>query len=108
MFSGCWVVARAPRVGKRVVLREVRRLLDMAIDPSTPIGYADRYVYLARRFAMKYRVRIPREYRLFICKGCKRVLRPGVTAIFRIRGLPRKHIYVKCLRCGKVYMRVFD
>jgi len=105
-----WVfgLTRTPRVSKKVVRAEIVRLLRLALDPEIPLEYADRYVELAREFSMKYRVRIPRQFRLFICRGCKRALRPGSTAIFRIRNFPVKHIYVKCVRCGKVYRKIFD
>jgi len=98
-------VSRGRRVNRRLVRREIIRLLDIAYDASTPIEYADRYVGLARSFSMKYRVRIPGLYKLFICRSCKRVLRPGSTAVFRVRNKPSLHIYVKCLRCGRVYRK---
>jgi len=99
---------RKPRVSRRMVVAEIIRLMNLALNPDTPIKFADRYVYLARRFSMKYKVPIPRRYKLFICKGCKRVLKPGVTAVFRVRTRPKKHLYVKCLRCGHVYRRIYE
>lgn len=96
------------RVGKAVVRSEIVRLIRFALNNETPLKYADRYIYLARKFSMRYKVGIPREYKLFICKGCKRVLRPGETAVFRVRGRPKKHLYVKCLRCGHVYRRIYE
>ena len=99
---------RKPRVPRRMVVAEITRLMKLALDPDTPIKFADRYVYLARRFSMKYKVPIPRRYKIFICRGCKRVLKPGVTAVFRVRARPRKHLYVRCLRCGRVYRRIYE
>ena len=99
---------RYARVSRKEVLDEIIRLIDLALDPATPIVYADRYVDLARRFSMKYRVRIPRRYKMFICRGCKRILRPGRTAIFRVRSMPRRHIFIKCMRCGHVYRRIVE
>jgi ribonuclease P protein subunit RPR2 len=98
---------RGRMVGKKDVSREIVRLIRLALDISTPISYGDRYVSLARKFSMKYKVRIPREYKIYICKGCKGVLKPGVTAVFRLRSRPKKSVYVKCLRCGHVYRRVY-
>lgn len=93
---------------KKTVEREITRLIKLALNKKTPLEYADRYVYLARRFSMHYRVRIPEDYRLFICRGCKGVLRPGETGIFRVVPRPKKHIYIKCLRCGHVYRKVYS
>lgn len=95
-------------IAKRMALKEIIRLMKLALDKSTPLEYADRYVELAREFSMRYRVRIPMPYKLFICKGCKRVLRPGEVAVFRVRARPYKHIAVKCLRCGRVYRKGFS
>ncbi len=93
---------------RKLAMREITRLLDMALDPKTPIEYADRYVEIAREISMKTRVRIPRRYKMFICKGCRRILRPGETAMFRLFNKPKKHIYIKCLRCGKIYRRGYS
>ena len=97
----------AKYVTKRMVEREIIRLIKLALDINTPLEYADRYVYLARRFSMHYRVKIPDSYRMFICKKCKGVLRPGETALFRVVAKPKKHIVIKCLRCGYTYRKTY-
>ncbi len=65
---------------------------------------AKRYVELARKISMRHNVRIPREYRFFICKGCKTLLKPGVNARFRIY---KSKIVVTCLECGNIYRMPF-
>lgn len=94
-------------VNRDLVRKEIIRLIRLALDVGTPIDLGDRYIYLARKFSMKYNVRIPSGYKIYICRGCKRLIKPGKTGVFRIRSRPRKCIYVKCLRCGKVYRKVY-
>ena len=99
---------RKRAVSRESVRKEIIRLIRLALDINTPIEYGDRYIELAREFSMKYEVPIPSAYKIYICKKCKRLLRPGETAIFRLRSRPQKSIYVKCLRCGYIYRRVYN
>ncbi|MDD1673591.1 MAG: ribonuclease P [Methanomicrobiales archaeon] len=59
---------------------------------------SDRYVGLARRIAMRHRVRIPRELRRRFCRYCQAFLVPGINTRVRIH---RKKVVVTCLRCRK-------
>ncbi len=63
---------------------------------------AQRYVELARRIGMKARVRIPRKYRRFICRGCKQFIHPGCTLRVRVKSGGVKHITFTCLKCGHI------
>jgi ribonuclease P protein subunit RPR2 len=62
---------------------------------------ANRYVFLARKISMKYKVKIPRELKRKFCKECSAYLRPGVNC--RIRTAKGRVIYY-CLDC-KRFMR---
>lgn len=62
---------------------------------------ANRYVELARKIAMKYKVRIPSEMQKQFCKHCYKFLMPDVNC--RIRLKDGKVVYY-CLECKK-YMR---
>ncbi|MHA1859951.1 MAG: ribonuclease P protein component 4 [Candidatus Asgardarchaeia archaeon] len=59
-----------------------------------------RYVYLARKIAMKARVRIPRKWKIWICKKCNTYLLPGYNARVRIRENRMSHLIITCLNCG--------
>lgn len=62
---------------------------------------SDRYVELARKIAMKYKIRIPKEQKKRFCKHCYKFLVPGVNC--RIRNNNSKIVYY-CQNC-KNYMR---
>ncbi len=65
-------------------------------------GLANRYVTLARKIAMKVRLRLPKEYRRKFCRHCYRYLRPGVNARVRTRA---GKVVISCLECRK-FMRI--
>ncbi len=62
---------------------------------------SNRYVELARKIAMKYKVRIPSELQKQFCKHCYKFLMPDVNC--RIR-LHNKKVVYYCLECKK-FMR---
>lgn len=57
---------------------------------------ARRYIELAKRIAMRYRVRIPRELKVFYCKKC---LYPYRAGKFRVR-VRKSRVIFTCLNCG--------
>lgn len=59
---------------------------------------ADRYVDLARKTAMKFKVRLKSEYKRKFCKHCYKYLRSGVNA--RVRTQNGKLVYF-CFSCKK-------
>jgi ribonuclease P protein subunit RPR2 len=104
-----WSLTKVPavrkrRIDRRDVCREIVKMMRMALE-SRDAEWADRYVEHARRLSMRSRVRIPRAWRYFICRGCKRALIPGVTARFRTSTGREPHLVVSCLRCGHIYRR---
>ena len=62
-------------------------------------GLAKRYCTLARKIAMKSRVRIPRELKRRICKNCYTFLVPGKNC--RIRSKEGHMVYL-CKECKHI------
>jgi len=59
---------------------------------------ANRYVTLARKIAMKVKLRLPRELKRKYCKHCYKFLMPGVNSIVRKR---EGKIVISCFECKK-------
>lgn len=59
---------------------------------------ANRYVTLARKIAMRVKVRIPLKYKRRFCKHCYKYLMPGVNSRNRVRG---GKVVISCLECKK-------
>jgi ribonuclease P protein subunit RPR2 len=62
---------------------------------------AQRYVKIARKIAMKTKLRLPKEYRNLICRHCKSFIYPGVNCRIRIQQKREPHIVITCINCGE-------
>lgn len=60
-----------------------------------------RYVEIARKIAMKYKIQMKREHKRMFCKHCYKFLMPGINS--RVRNNNGKMVYY-CKNCRK-YMR---
>ncbi len=67
--------------------------------PSDPT-LAKRYIELAQKVGMKAGVRLTREQKLRICKGCGSFLVPGVNCRVRTRSEAGTTVLITCLDCG--------
>ncbi len=85
---------------KEIAFERIKILFEEAKKAKSQ-KLADRYVELARRIAMKARLRMPREFKRRFCKHCHSYFVLGKNIRIRLRG--KKVIYY-CLRCKK-YMR---
>jgi len=91
---------------KQIALQRIHTLFRLARevvheDPKL----AQRYVKIARKIAMRTKLRLPREYRRLVCRHCKSFILPGVNCRVRIQSRREPHVVITCLNCGK-YLRV--
>lgn len=88
---------------KRIAKERIDLLFSqaLAVHKDYP-ELAQRYAGLARRLAMKYKVRIPRRWSLFICRGCKGFMIPGFNCRVRLRRRREPHLALTCLQCGRI------
>jgi len=66
----------------------------------TDRSLAKRYVELARKIGMKAGVRLTKEQKTSICKGCGGLLVPGVNCRVRTRSEYGTTVLITCLDCG--------
>ena len=93
---------KKPKKQREIALERIKILFEQAKkmfkeDPSL----SNRYVKLARKLSMKYKIRIPRELKRKFCKHCYSYLRPPYNA--RVRLQKGKVVYT-CYNCKK-FMR---
>src|SRR3972149_10245019 len=62
---------------------------------------AQRYAEIARKIAMRAKLRLPKEYRRMICRHCKGFIYPGVNCRVRVQQRREPHMVITCLVCGK-------
>lgn len=95
------MLKREKKLEREIAERRIRKLLELA-EKTKLENYelAKRYVELARKIAMKYRVKIPKELRTF-CRKCHYPYRHDRVRV-RVR---KRRVIVTCLNCG--YVRRF-
>src|SRR5438128_11490516 len=77
-------------------------LLDQAKQMArTDEKLSRRYVSLARKISSSTKVRIPRESKMYLCKGCGLAVVPGHNAKIRLHA-HTTGIVLACLSCGAV------
>lgn len=87
---------------KTIALERIQILFRQAIELfSKDQALAQRYVDLARKIGMHYKVRLPKKYRWMICKNCKKFLYPGKKCRTRIQQKREPHVVITCLSCGE-------
>jgi len=94
--------SKKPDEFKKIALERVKKLFkeaDLAFKENPNLS--NRYVALARKIAMKYKVNIPSDLKRKYCKHCYCYLKPGKNCRVRIQN--NKVVYF-CSNC-KRYMR---
>ncbi|HKR57411.1 MAG TPA: RNase P subunit [Candidatus Nitrosopolaris sp.] len=61
---------------------------------------------MAKKIAMRLRVRMHYEIRQLFCKSCKRFVIPGRDSRVRIGRTNTKCIRITCLKCGHTYRKI--
>ena len=63
---------------------------------------ANRYTYLARKYAQRARIKIPPEWKKRTCHHCKKFLYPGLNCRTRLHSKGKgSHISMTCLECNQ-------
>ncbi|MBN2422655.1 ribonuclease P [Candidatus Woesearchaeota archaeon] len=94
--------SKKPQEQRRIAKERINILFEQAkLRFKEDSSLSDRYVEIARKIAMKYKVRIPRELKRRFCKHCHKYLVPGANSSVR---LTQKKVVYYCLNCKK-YMR---
>ncbi|RLI88522.1 MAG: ribonuclease P [Archaeoglobales archaeon] len=92
------MLRREKKLEKEIALRRINLLLGKAQEIKfEDYELARRYVELARKIAMRYRVRIPKELRLY----CKKCGYPYRHDRLRVR-VSKSRVIITCLNCGFV------
>ena len=91
-----------PKWQKDIARERIEVLFNQA-DKTFPENKdrADRYVELARKIAMSYRVKIPKELNKKFCENCYSYIKPGVNCKVEMDS-EEKTVKWKCEECGHV------
>jgi ribonuclease P protein subunit RPR2 len=90
---------------KELAQERIEILLDAALRERDR-ELAERQAGLAKKIAMRHRVRMPYRLRQLFCKRCKAFIVPGRDARVRVGRSSTKAVRIACLRCGHTYRKV--
>ena len=68
---------------------------------STDQELAIRYGNLARKIAMKAKVKIPQKWRFRFCRKCKKFLYPGINSHVRVKSGKPSRVALYCEICSQ-------
>lgn len=88
---------------KEIARERIELLVAAALAEGDP-DLAGKQARLAKKIAMRHRVRLPYGARQLFCKKCKSFIMPGRTSRVRIGG--KKTVCITCLHCGHTYRKV--
>jgi ribonuclease P protein subunit RPR2 len=102
--------ARALTDSKKQQVREMAKerieILGAGALKEQDITLASRQANLAKKVAMRHRVRMPYSARQLYCKKCKAFIVPGRTARVRLGRSETKAVRITCTLCGHTYRKV--
>ncbi|NPA62218.1 MAG: ribonuclease P protein component 4 [Methanococci archaeon] len=90
---------------KKIAYERIDILMNLAEEEAKKGNWerAKRYVFLARKIAMKMRIKFPKKWKRRICKKCGTLLIYGKNARVRVRSKTYPHVVITCLNCGAIY-----
>lgn len=98
---------RPPKRGSasKSIAKERIEILFKEAEESSKSRMQDshRAVKRAREIGMKFRVRLPKEFKRKMCKECHHYLIPGKNCTIRLSQKRASHIVITCKDCGSVY-----
>ncbi|KXS44359.1 MULTISPECIES: ribonuclease P protein component 4 [Methanohalophilus] len=84
---------------KDLAKQRIERLFKLAeASYSVHPHRSNRYVTLARRIGMRYRIRLPASLRRRVCRSCNSYLVPGSSSKVRLK---KGTVCITCLSCGR-------
>lgn len=88
---------------RQIALQRIHTLFRLAKEKiREEPELAQRYVAIARRIAMRTKLRLPIEYRRMVCRHCKSFIYPGVNCRVRVQQRREPHMVITCQVCGKI------
>ncbi|MEM2726975.1 MAG: ribonuclease P [Archaeoglobaceae archaeon] len=84
---------------REIAIERIEYLIERA-EKFKNVDYelSRRYIELSKKIATRYRVRIPKKFKLYFCKNC---LYPYKSGRFRVR-INKSAVIITCLNCNHI------
>ena len=90
-------------------MERMQILIDNAISNArTDPELSQRQASIARRISSKYKIRMPYDLRIVVCKKCKSFIAPGLNSRIRLGRTSVKSIRISCNLCGHTYRKIIS
>ncbi|MDV3293582.1 MAG: RNase P subunit [Nitrososphaerales archaeon] len=87
--------------------KAARALLESSVKTSREdLALATKQADLARKVMLRYNVRFDYSLRRFVCRGCKKLIVPGVNARVRLGHGKPALLRVTCMMCGHTSRKI--
>ena len=94
---------------ERIATERIEILIDNALrEIQNDENLSQSYARLARKIAMRVRIRMPYRMRQLFCSKCKQFIVPGFTSRIRIGRAKVKCIRITCMKCNHVYRMIIE
>lgn len=100
------MVVRDKKQQVKEIARERIDVLVACALAEKDAGLAGRQAALAKKIAMRHRLRLPYDVRQLFCKKCKSFVVPGRTSRVRTGRSKIRALRVTCGVCGHTYRKV--
>jgi len=90
---------------KQIARERIDILVNTALKEKDEV-LAARQAWVAKKIAMRFRVRMPYEARQLFCKKCKAFIVPGRSARVRVGREKTRAVRITCLKCGHTYHKI--
>jgi ribonuclease P protein subunit RPR2 len=94
---------------ERIANERIEILLDSALrEIKNDEKLSQSYAILARKIAMRIRIRMPYMMKQLFCRKCKQFIVPGINSRVRIGRTRVKCIRITCMKCNHVYRKIIE
>ncbi|MEW5839379.1 RNase P subunit [Nitrososphaera sp.] len=98
-------VRKKQQAVKEIARERIEILLASALQ-ERDLELAEKQAGLAKKIAMRHRVRLPYRLRQLFCKKCKAFIVPGRDSRVRTGRSRTRAVRITCARCGHTYRKV--
>jgi ribonuclease P protein subunit RPR2 len=87
---------------RQIAQQRIHKLFDLAKKKiRDEPELAQHYAQLARKIAMRAKLKLPAVYRRMVCRHCKSFIYPGVNCRVRVQQRREPHMAITCQICGE-------
>lgn len=94
---------------EKIATQRIEILIENALrEMQNDENLSQSYARLARKIAMRVRIRMSYRVRQLFCRKCKQFIVPGFNSRIRIGRAKVRCIRITCMKCNHVYRKIIE